>query len=100
MRLYVAAYGMTVDRLLAAAAQPAAGADEDALAETTEFLRALLANGPRSALAVQAAAQEQGVSERALRRAKKALGVVVSRVGFGRDGVWHWALPPRLDNSA
>jgi hypothetical protein len=48
---------------------------------------------PKLADEVNAAAIEQDISERTLRRAKKALRVVTERTGFGKEGKFHWRLP-------
>jgi putative DNA primase/helicase len=62
-----------------------------ARAEAVEFLRAMLADGPRLAKEVQEEARSVGISEKTLRRAKKLRGVISSNDGF--LGGWQWSLP-------
>ena len=88
--------GHTAAVLLArggAAPDPAA---RDALLEAQDFLRVLLADGPRPAQAVLAAARGVGIAEKTLRRAKIALGVAAQHETFGAGGTWWWALPPHV----
>jgi hypothetical protein len=61
--------------------------------EATEFLRGELAAGPQPALQVMKAAAALGISLITLKRAKKDLGIVSRREGFGKDGRWLWVLP-------
>jgi len=61
--------------------------------EAEQFLSDYLSYGPVPALEVADAAQELGISERTLDRAKKKLGVIAKRRGFGADGGWDWMLP-------
>lgn len=65
------------------------------VAAARDFLRALLADGSMAANRVEAEATGSGLSMASLRRAKKALGVIVRREGFGRGGEWLWSLPDR-----
>lgn len=64
-----------------------------ALTEAVEWLAAALANGPRTAQELKAAAEGDGIAMRTLLRAKSALNVTASRDGFGDDGGWRWSLP-------
>lgn len=66
------------------------GASRDA--ET--FLKALLADGPMSAQDVIEAAEANGISERTLKRAKKALGVKSTKARATSAGGWQWSLDP------
>jgi putative DNA primase/helicase len=61
-----------------------------ALQEAKDFLRDALKNGARSATEVEAEAEGEGISERTLRRARKALGVRTQKVGM--PGAWVWQL--------
>jgi hypothetical protein len=62
--------------------------------EAAEFLRSELAFGTRSARELLAEAEQIGIAERTLKRAKKALGVVSTRVGgTAAGGQWEWSLP-------
>jgi putative DNA primase/helicase len=68
----------------------------DARSEAMEFLNDVLANGPLAASQVKEEAEEAGISERTLWRAKKVLGVMAYREGEagGRGkGHWFWKLP-------
>ena len=71
--------------------------------EAVEFLRALLADGPRAANEVKAEARRAGISEPTLRRAKDRLGVRAQKSG-GRFGDaaqrWVWTLPEDDQGSA
>ena len=61
--------------------------------DVQEFLRQKLAEGPQPATTIYAAAEQAGISERDLRRAKSVLGVLAEPKGF--RGAWHWSLPAR-----
>jgi len=60
--------------------------------DAVEFLRAALADGERAATEVLTEATALGIAERTLRRARKAVGVLVRRQGF-KDGRFILALP-------
>jgi putative DNA primase/helicase len=65
--------------------------DRAARADAKELLREQLADGPRAAADVERLASDLGISDRTLRRARKDLGVVSRKNGYG--GGWSWALP-------
>src|SRR5215203_1426309 len=68
----------------------------DARSEAVEFLADILADGPVAASQVKEEAEDAGISERTLWRAKKVLGVMAYREGEagGRGkGHWFWKLP-------
>ena len=68
----------------------------DARSEAVEFLSEVLADGPVAASRVKEEAEDAGISERTLARAKKTLGVMSYREGEtgGRGkGQWLWKLP-------
>jgi hypothetical protein len=68
----------------------------DARSEAVEFLNDTLADGPVPASDIIEDAEDAGISEKTLRRAKKLLGVVAYREGeAGRRGAgrWLWKLP-------
>jgi hypothetical protein len=65
--------------------------DGSALAEAKEFLKIELADGPISARAITASANQAGVSVKTLRRAAKLIGVVRHKEGF--QGEWVWSIP-------
>ena len=80
----------TATSLLAGAVDP--GREESsALATAQDVLRALLADGPKPATAVQAEARTAGVGERTLRRACQALAIRPRKNGY--QGAWVWELP-------
>jgi putative DNA primase/helicase len=57
-----------------------------------EWLRQkLVDNGPMLQTELEASAKDVGITEYALREAKKLLGIEPERVGFG--GKWQWGLP-------
>ncbi len=51
----------------------------------------MLANGPRDAAEIRAAAEGDNISERTIQRAAIALGVTKTKAGF--NGGWTWRLP-------
>ena len=57
------------------------------------FLQEGLKDGPRMAAEVIAEGMALGFSERALRRALKAVDGHSERAGFGKGGAWVWELP-------
>jgi hypothetical protein len=62
------------------------------IADAKDFLRDALANGPRSAAEITEQAEADGIKERTLRRARGALNIIITKLGFA-DG-WQWELPP------
>jgi putative DNA primase/helicase len=61
--------------------------------EAASFLREELADGPRGAQELKAAARNIGIADRTLMRAKHDLGVAaVRRGGLGHAGRWEWEL--------
>jgi hypothetical protein len=69
--------------------EPADSEQRSAMYEAKEFLLKELAEGPVAAERVKKDARGAGVSERTLKRAKRALGVGSEKEG---DGCWSWAL--------
>lgn len=61
--------------------------------EAKDFLKQLLADGPMPAKEVRKEAEQVGIKEATLKRAKKALNIDSNRSGFGSSGVWLWELP-------
>ena len=62
--------------------------------QAADFLKDALAAGPRLARELFAEAEALGISEKTLRRAKGALGVVAERRGgFAEKGGWFWDMP-------
>ena len=72
--------------------QPDEGASTQA--EVEALLVDLLQPGPTPAKDAEEAILKRDHSKATLRRAKKALGVVVSKEGNGAGGRWMWHLPP------
>jgi hypothetical protein len=72
------------------------GEDEDAtpsaLDEARGWLRQALAAGPRPAKAMQAEAAARGISDIALKRARRAEGIVARKERVAQGG-WAWSLP-------
>ena len=56
-----------------------------------EFLREALKDGPRTTSEVREWAEAEGLSDDALRRGRRRLGIKASKVGLGPN--WVWALP-------
>jgi hypothetical protein len=68
----------------------------DARSEAVEFLNDVLADGAVPASEIIADAEDAGISEKTLRRAKKLLGVITyreSETGKRGAGRWLWKLP-------
>lgn len=74
------------------AAPTAAGCS---IADAEEFLRQVLASGPRPVRELESEAEAAGLAWTTIRnKAKKRLGVSAERVGgAGKDGWWQWRLP-------
>jgi hypothetical protein len=62
--------------------------------EAVEFLKSLLVNGSVPVTEIHSAARKEGISTATLRRAKAELGVVSSRIGFGKDSIAQWEMSP------
>jgi hypothetical protein len=86
-----AAPELTPERLLAV---PLDAEERTARQEAEDFLREQLADGPRRTKDVEAAAREQGISVRTLKRARKRLGVVADQRPTGKQGATEWWLSP------
>src|SRR5690606_18442826 len=86
---YVDPVTMTADEALAPP-QRKRGPDPEAAEEAVAWLSEKLARGPRLSADLIAEAGADGISERTLFRAKKAIGAKASRHGFG--GPWSWSL--------
>ena len=84
---------LTADQALAAEADGHRSEERGALSEAMEFLRAELAEGRVEVAIIQSTAKRAGISERTLKRARRDLGVVKSREGFGPGGKFYLALP-------
>lgn len=86
------AEGVTAADLVAS---PASRDDGDRTAgdEAADFLRAMLAEGPMAAAEVFARGRKEGHGERTLQRARRSIGAVSRREGFGRGSAVSWTLP-------
>jgi hypothetical protein len=80
---------ITADEALAADA--AGTGSRTAKAEATEFLRAVLADGPVPAAEVNRMAREHGLTTKVIRSAREALGVKIERDGFGPGSKSLWS---------
>lgn len=60
--------------------------------EAGEFLKSLLVNGSVPVTEIYSAARKEGISTATLRRAKAELGVVSSRIGFGKGSIAQWEM--------
>ena len=58
-----------------------------------EFLRAALAGGPVLAAELSRVAHQRGLTPKAIRSAREALGVKIERNGFGPGSKSLWSLP-------
>jgi hypothetical protein len=65
-----------------------------ALDEAKEWLQDALADGPLTAEDVSDWAKANGISEKTLQRASKALKVQKRKLGM--QGPWSWSLPPKM----
>jgi putative DNA primase/helicase len=66
--------------------------------EAEDFLRDVLADGPRPSTEIEAEAKGAGISWRTVRRAQKTLRIEPYRKaevgdGLGKSGRWYWSLP-------
>jgi hypothetical protein len=88
--------GTLCDVLETALAVPPAPANEAVAVPAltpTEFLHAMLLDGPQPAIDIERAAREQhGWPPRVLFKARRALHVKALRRGFGPGGCWIWKL--------
>lgn len=82
---------ITADEVLAASA-PSPGGRAPKLEAAKAFLREYLASGLMQQKHVESAARDQGIKPDTLNNAKKALGIVVDKLG-GLGGPWVWSLP-------
>jgi AAA domain-containing protein len=84
---------VTVTANEALAAETAGSETRTAKAEAAEFLQAALADGPVPASEVNRMAREHGLTAKAVRSAREALGVKIDRDGFGPGSKSLWSLP-------
>lgn len=67
--------------------------ERDERAEIEDLLRDVLADGRVPANEVLGAGRKAGHSDKAIRAARKRLGVEIQREGFGAGGLSYWSLP-------
>lgn len=65
--------------------------EKDERDEAADWLTARLDDGPVTSSQLQADARRAGIQERALKRAKRKLGVIAEKQGY--QGEWVWRLP-------
>jgi putative DNA primase/helicase len=73
--------------------------DGEALGTAKRFLEEFLSAGPVAMRTIEVAAKDSGIAWATVRRAKTAIGVQVTRDGFGPGGRSTWALPHRCSNT-
>jgi putative DNA primase/helicase len=61
--------------------------------EAQDWLREVLAAGPRKASEVQGEARAAGISEKSLRTARERLGIKPTKETTVLHGAWFWRLP-------
>jgi putative DNA primase/helicase len=77
----------------ALAADAAGSETRTAKADATKFLQAALAGDPVPVAQVNRMAREHGLTPKAIRSAREALGVKIEREGFGPGSKSLWSLP-------
>ena len=82
---------VTANEALAASAEGAR--NPSALTEAKEFLLEELSNGSVPQAEIKNRAQAADISEKTLRRAKKALGVIATKSRGNLAGNWMWEMP-------
>jgi putative DNA primase/helicase len=61
--------------------------------EAQDWLREVLAAGPRKASEVQKDARGAGISDKSLRAAREKMGIKPHKETTVEHGAWHWRLP-------
>ena len=92
----------TADEALSATEQRSGTDGATAKEQAVEFLQTILTDGPVPALDIEREAVAAGLHEdgkpigqnKPLRDAKKRLGIVTKREGFGRGAKYRWEMPP------
>jgi archaellum biogenesis ATPase FlaH len=70
---------------------------EDEHDDAEEWLREALADGEMPAAEVLKEGRSNGYTDKAIRKAFKAIGAGRRREGFGSGGTWYWSLPTTID---
>ena len=81
----------TAEEILAADPTPREQAVRERSTEAQQWLQTKLQDEPQAAAAIYAAADREGISERDLKRAKRALGVTTEPMGY--RGAWRMNMP-------
>ena len=84
---------VTITANEALAAEAAGTETRTAKAEATDFIQSVLAAGPVGAADVNRMARDHGLTTKAIRSAREALGVKIERDGFGPGSKSLWSLP-------
>jgi putative DNA primase/helicase len=87
------AVSVTADEIM----QPGATEKVSAVDEVAEWLRGVLAYGPKPSNDIFEQADAEGFTERTVKRAKKKLGIETAKSGMG--GGWRWQLPKGAKSS-
>jgi hypothetical protein len=74
-------------------AETAGAETRTATSDAMEFLRAALVGAPVPAAELNRVAHERGLTPKAVRSAREALGVKIARIGFGPGSKSLWSLP-------
>jgi len=82
-------YDITIDELLSSTRK----APKDQLSRACNLIKATLMSGPVPAVEIMLSAEGQGISEKTLKRAKSALGVISVK----RGGQWFWDMPIEVE---
>ena len=82
-------YDITIDEILGGTAK----VPKDQLSRACNLIKTTLAYGPVAAVDIMLKAEEQGISEKTLKRAKSALGVI----SIKRGGQWFWDMPIEVE---
>jgi len=82
-------YDITIDEILGGVTK----VPKDQLSWACNLIKTTLAYGPVAAVDIMLKAEEQGISEKTLKRAKSALGVI----SIKRGGQWFWDMPIEVE---
>jgi putative DNA primase/helicase len=66
--------------------------DRSSIEECMEYLTEVLSDGKVLSSEIKSDCKEKGFSESTLKRAKKKLGVISDKDGYGKDSVWYFKL--------
>jgi len=99
---YISWHGATLHTAATLLAQQEEAEDRSALEEAKDFLRDSLTEAPQAAKEVKREAEQAGIAEHTLRRARAALGIKPLKTGRpGEDKqLWFWSFPSKMPKSA